>query len=188
MVFAVAMLAGAVPPAWLTREVYHAMSEAVPPSTRRFPVAKSDDEWQASLSPKQYAVLRLHDTEYPGTSPLLEEHRDGRFVCAGCGQPLFLSATKYESGSGWPSFYDAIDGAVGTSEDRALGMRRVEIHCSRCGGHLGHVFPDGPRPTGERYCTNGAALTFEPSEANTERDGSQGTGDRGQGIGQRQLK
>lgn len=125
---------------------------------------KTDAEWQAALSPKQYAVLREHDTEYPGTSPLLGEHRHGMFVCAGCGQPLFSSDTKYESGSGWPSFYDAIAGAVSTGDDRTLGMTRVEIHCSRCGGHLGHVFPDGPRPTGRRYCTNGTALTFEPRD------------------------
>jgi peptide-methionine (R)-S-oxide reductase len=129
-----------------------------------FPVTKTDADWQAALSPTQYAVLRCEDTERPGTSPLLQEHRDGAFLCAGCGQELFASGTKYESGSGWPSFFDARDGAVGTSEDRALGMRRVEIHCSRCGGHLGHVFPDGPRPTGRRYCTNGAALTFKPRE------------------------
>ena len=130
-----------------------------------FAVSKTDEEWQASLTPKQYAVLRRHDTEYPGTSPLLHEHRTGVFVCAGCGQELFASDTKFESGSGWPSFYDAREGAVGTTTDRTLGMSRVEIHCSRCGGHLGHVFPDGPLPTGQRYCTNGAALRFEPAGA-----------------------
>ena len=141
------------------------MTSEKPPSSGSFPVTKTDEEWQASLTPKQFAVLRSHDTEYPGTSPLLEEHRDGTFVCAGCGQPLFVSETKYESGSGWPSFYAAMEGA---HRHRArtvrLGMRRVEIHCSRCGGHLGHVFPDGPRPTGRRYCTNGAALSFKPRE------------------------
>jgi len=136
------------------------MSSQPPSST--FTVTKTDDEWQATLTPTQYSVLRRHDTEYPGTSPLLGEHRPGVFVCAGCGQELFSSVAKYESGSGWPSFYEAREGAVGSSEDRTLGMRRVEIHCSRCGGHLGHVFPDGPRPTGQRYCTNGAALTFKP--------------------------
>jgi peptide-methionine (R)-S-oxide reductase len=130
-----------------------------------FEVTRSDDEWRASLTPAQYAVLRRHGTEYAGTSPLLDEHRPGTFACAGCGQPLFSSETKYESGSGWPSFYAGMDGAVGTSEDRTLGMRRIEIHCSRCGGHLGHVFPDGPRPTGRRYCTNGVALTFTPAGA-----------------------
>ena len=127
-------------------------------------MTKRDEEWQATLTPQQYAVLRQRDTEFPGTSPLLKEHRKGVFVCAGCGQELFVSDTKYESGSGWPSFYDASAGAIGTTEDRALGMARVEIHCSRCGGHLGHVFPDGPLPTGQRYCTNGAALTFKPAE------------------------
>lgn len=134
------------------------------PVAQSFPVVKTDEEWQASLTPRQYAVLRRHDTEHPGTSPLLEEHRDGTFACAGCGQTLFTSETKYESGSGWPSFYAAVENAIGTNEDRALGMSRVEIYCSRCGGHLGHVFPDGPRPTGRRYCTNGAALTFEPAQ------------------------
>lgn len=132
------------------------------PHSRSFAVTKTDDEWQAALSPTQYSVLRRHDTEDPGSSPLLSEHRPGVFVCAGCGQELFSSEAKYESGSGWPSFYEAREGSVGSSEDGTLGMRRVEIHCSRCGGHLGHVFPDGPRPTGQRYCTNGAALTFRP--------------------------
>lgn len=139
------------------------MSDASRGARKVFDVEKPDAEWQASLTPRQYAVLREHDTEYPGTSPLLEEHREGLFVCAGCGQRLFSSGTKYDSGSGWPSFCAAEEGAVGTSEDRKLGMRRVEIHCSRCGGHLGHVFPDGPRPTGQRYCTNGAALVFTPA-------------------------
>ena len=138
------------------------MSEDSQSQAGPFEFTRSDEEWRASLTPRQYAVLRGHDTEYPGTSPLLVEHRDGVFVCAGCGQPLFSSRAKYESGSGWPSFFEAIEGAVGTSEDRTLGTARIEIHCRRCGGHLGHVFPDGPRPTGQRYCTNGAALKFEP--------------------------
>ena len=136
------------------------MPKGSPASSQPFEVDKTDDEWRASLTSKQFSVLRCRDTEYPGTSPLLDEHRDGVFRCAACGQPLFVSGTKFESGSGWPSFYDAIEGAVGTRQDRALGMARTEIYCSRCGGHLGHVFPDGPRPTGQRYCTNGAALTF----------------------------
>jgi peptide-methionine (R)-S-oxide reductase len=164
LTLALTMAAAAAGPAYVTWKGYTTMANELPPPTRTFPVAKTDEDWKASLTPKQYAVLRRHDTEYPGTSPLLEEHRDGTFACAGCGQPLFTSETKYESGSGWPSFYAAIEGAVGTSEDVTLGMRRVEIHCSRCGGHLGHVFPDGPRPTGERYCTNGAALRFEPGQ------------------------
>jgi peptide-methionine (R)-S-oxide reductase len=140
------------------------MTSEKPSPSGSFPVTKTDDEWQAELTPKQYAVLRRHDTEYPGSSPLLREHHPGVFVCAGCGQELFASETKFESGSGWPSFSDAREGAIGTSEDRALGMTRVEIHCTRCGGHLGHVFPDGPLPTGRRYCTNGASLTFKPRE------------------------
>jgi peptide-methionine (R)-S-oxide reductase len=139
------------------------MSKGSPNPAERFEVTRTDKEWQVSLTPRQYAVLRKHDTEHPGTSPLLDEHREGTFVCAACGQPLFSSTTKYESGSGWPSFYAAVDGAVGTSEDWMLGVTRVEIHCNRCGGHLGHVFPDGPRPTGQRYCTNGASLTFVPA-------------------------
>jgi peptide-methionine (R)-S-oxide reductase len=163
-----AMLTVLAGPAYLTWKASTTMPKDAPRSTAGFPVTRTDAEWQASLTPKQFAVLRLHDTEFPGTSPLLDEHRDGTFACAGCGQPLFTSATKYESGSGWPSFYAAIEGAVGTTEDRSLGMARVEIHCSRCGGHLGHVFPDGPRPTGQRYCTNGAALRFEPAGADGE--------------------
>ena len=162
--FALAMTAAAALPATLTWKALATMPKDPTHVARSFPVAKTDEEWQASLTPRQYAVLRRHDTEYPGTSPLLEEHRDGTFACAGCGQMLFTSETKYESGSGWPSFYAAVEGAVGTNKDRSLGMTRVEIYCSRCGGHLGHVFPDGPRPTGRRYCTNGAALSFEPKD------------------------
>jgi peptide-methionine (R)-S-oxide reductase len=123
---------------------------------------KSDAEWRQQLTPEQYHVLREHGTEQAGTSPLLEEHRRGQFRCAGCGQPLFDSQTKFESGSGWPSFYEPLPGAVATEEDRSHFMRRTEVHCARCGGHLGHVFPDGPQPTGLRYCMNGAALGFQP--------------------------
>ena len=122
----------------------------------------TDAEWRSRLTPEQFRVLRAHGTERAGSSPLNSEKRDGSFLCAGCGEALFSSDTKYESGSGWPSFYAPRDGAVGTTEDRSLGMRRTEVHCARCGGHLGHVFPDGPRPTGERYCMNGLALRFEP--------------------------
>jgi peptide-methionine (R)-S-oxide reductase len=114
------------------------------------------------LSPEQYKVLRDHGTERAFTSPLNAEKRQGTFVCAGCGQPLFASDTKFESGTGWPSFFKPLDGAVGTTTDRSWFMVRTEVHCSRCGGHLGHVFPDGPRPTGERYCMNGVAMKFEP--------------------------
>jgi len=125
---------------------------------------KTDAEWRATLTPQQYKVLREHGTEPPGSSPLNHEKRDGTFVCAGCGQPLFSADTKYESGSGWPSFFKPLDSSVETTTDRSHGMTRVEVHCRNCGGHLGHVFPDGPQPTGERYCMNGAALTFDPEK------------------------
>ncbi|HXT68914.1 MAG TPA: peptide-methionine (R)-S-oxide reductase MsrB [Vicinamibacterales bacterium] len=127
-----------------------------------FEVEKSDSAWQESLSPTQYKVLRCHGTEMPGSSPLNSEKRAGTFECAGCGAPLFLSETKFESGTGWPSFYEPMPDAVGTTEDRSHFMTRVEVHCQKCGGHLGHVFPDGPAPTGLRYCMNGAALQFDP--------------------------
>jgi peptide-methionine (R)-S-oxide reductase len=122
---------------------------------------KNDEEWRKSLTPEQYRVLRQHGTERAGTSPLNAEKRDGVFLCAGCSTALFDSKTKYESGSGWPSFYAARDNAVETSPDQSLLMARTEVHCATCGGHLGHVFPDGPKPTGLRYCMNGAALKFE---------------------------
>jgi peptide-methionine (R)-S-oxide reductase len=130
-------------------------------STRSFPVEKTDEEWRETLSPKQYEVLRQHGTELRGTSPLNAEKREGTFFCAGCGQELFESSTKYESGSGWPSFFAPIEGAVETDVDASHFMTRTEVHCSRCGGHLGHVFPDGPAPTGARFCMNGAALSFK---------------------------
>ena len=124
----------------------------------------SDVEWRERLTPEQYRVLRQHGTERPGSSPLNGEKRDGRFLCAACSQTLFDSGEKYESGSGWPSFSAPTDaGAVEERVDDSLGMRRTEVLCSRCGGHLGHVFPDGPEPTGLRYCMNGAALKFDPA-------------------------
>jgi peptide-methionine (R)-S-oxide reductase len=110
-------------------------------------------------------VLRQHGTERAGTSPLDHEKRQGTFVCAGCGQPLFASQTKFNSGTGWPSFYQPLEGAIETSADNTLFMTRTEVHCSRCGGHLGHVFDDGPKPTGLRYCMNGAAMNFRPADA-----------------------
>jgi peptide-methionine (R)-S-oxide reductase len=127
-----------------------------------FPVTKTDDEWQQTLSAEQFYVLRKHGTERPGTSPLNFEKRSGTFKCSACGTPLFDAETKFESGTGWPSFFTPIEGAVGTTTDRTLGMTRTEVHCANCGGHLGHVFPDGPRPTGLRYCVNGVALEFDP--------------------------
>ena len=128
-----------------------------------FEVNRSDEEWRHALSPQQYKVLREHGTEMRGSSPLNAEKRAGEFRCAGCGQPLFSSDTKYESGTGWPSFSAPLQEAVETDTDRSLFMTRTEVHCRRCGGHLGHVFDDGPAPTGLRYCMNGVALTFEPT-------------------------
>jgi peptide-methionine (R)-S-oxide reductase len=123
---------------------------------------KSDKEWQETLSPRQYHVLREHGTERPGSSPLNHEKRSGTFSCAGCGQALFSSDTKFESGTGWPSFWAPLERAIETTKDSSYGMTRTEVHCAACGGHLGHVFPDGPRPTGLRYCMNGAAMAFLP--------------------------
>jgi peptide-methionine (R)-S-oxide reductase len=125
-------------------------------------VEKTDEEWRQTLTPEQFHVLREHGTERAGTSPLNFEKRDGTFSCAACGQPLFASDTKFESGTGWPSFYAPEKGAVETTTDSSHGMERVEVHCKKCGGHLGHVFDDGPNPTGERYCMNGVSLKFEP--------------------------
>ena len=123
---------------------------------------KSDDEWRKMLTPDQFHVLREHGTERAGTSPLNREKRDGTFKCAGCGKPLFSAGTKFESGTSWPSFFRPIEGAIETTTDRSYGTTRIEVHCAQCGGHLGHLFPDGPKPTGERYCMNGVALDFDP--------------------------
>jgi peptide-methionine (R)-S-oxide reductase len=131
----------------------------------KFEVTRTDEEWRRLLTPAQYEVLRLEATEPPGSSPLLFEHRKGIFACAGCGLPLFRSETKFDSGTGWPSFFRPIENAVSTKADRSLGMERTEVHCRRCGGHLGHVFNDGPPPTGLRYCMNGVALKFVPEGA-----------------------
>jgi peptide-methionine (R)-S-oxide reductase len=125
-------------------------------------IPKSEDEWRARLTPEQFQVLRIHGTERAGTSPLNSEHREGMFRCAGCGVELFTSATKFDSGTGWPSFWAPLANAVETTVDRKFGMERTEVHCARCKGHLGHVFSDGPPPTGLRYCMNGVSLTFEP--------------------------
>ena len=131
---------------------------------KNYPVGKTDEEWQQTLDSAAYRVLRKHGTEPAGIHPLNREKREGTYHCAGCGKELYPSDTKYESGSGWPSFYKPKEGAVGTSTDRSAGMERTEVHCSDCGGHLGHVFPDGPQPTGQRFCMNGAALKFEPDQ------------------------
>lgn len=128
-----------------------------------FPFTLTDAEWRARLTPDQYAILREHATERPGTCALNYEKRAGSFACAGCGQTLFISGTKFESGTGWPSFNDPVEGAIGTTIDRSHGMIRIEAHCSNCGGHLGHVFEDGPPPTGLRYCINGEVLDFHPA-------------------------
>ena len=133
-------------------------------TTTQFPVQKTDDQWRDTLSAEQYRVLREHGTERAFTSPLNNEKRQGTFVCAGCGQLLLSSDTKFESGTGWPSFYKPLEGAVGTTIDRSFFTVRTEVHCARCGGHLGHVFPDGPPPTGQRYCMNGVAMKFEPKQ------------------------
>ena len=130
-----------------------------------FEVTHTQAEWRKLLTPEQFAVLRQSATERPFTSPLLNEHRRGLFACAGCDRDLFSSETKFDSGTGWPSFWAPLDKAVGTTEDTSFGMTRTAVHCSRCGGHLGHVFDDGPKPTGLRYCMNGLALSFKPATA-----------------------
>jgi peptide-methionine (R)-S-oxide reductase len=136
---------------------------AKPVAKGRYPVGHTEAEWRRLLTPAQYYILREAGTEQPGSSPLLNEHRKGTFVCAADGNPLFSSATKFDSGTGWPSFFRPLPKGVGTSTDRSLGSVRTEVHCTRCGGHLGHVFDDGPPPTGLRYCMNGDALRFVPA-------------------------
>jgi peptide-methionine (R)-S-oxide reductase len=130
---------------------------------KTYPVRFSEAEWKRRLTPRQYAILRQEGTERPYSSPLNDEHRRGTFICAADGQPLFASTTKFDSRTGWPSFWAALPNAIGTRTDRSFGMARTEVHCAKCGGHLGHVFDDGPKPTGKRYCMNGDAMTFRPA-------------------------
>ncbi|WP_375289237.1 peptide-methionine (R)-S-oxide reductase MsrB [Qipengyuania sp.] len=134
-----------------------------PAQARDFPIERSEAEWRKRLSAQQFAVLRQEATERPYTSPLNKEKREGLFACQGCGNKVYSSRTKYDSGTGWPSFWDAIPGSVGTKTDNKLLMSRTEVHCADCGGHLGHIFDDGPKPTGKRHCINGVALKFIPA-------------------------
>ncbi|WP_291691081.1 peptide-methionine (R)-S-oxide reductase MsrB [Bradyrhizobium sp.] len=136
---------------------------AVSRADETFEVTHSDAQWRKLLTPEQYAVLRQSGTERPFTSPLLSEERPGTFSCAGCALDLFSSTTKFDSGTGWPSFWAPLDKATGTTQDKSFGMVRTAVHCERCGGHLGHVFDDGPKPTGLRYCMNGVAMNFRPA-------------------------
>jgi peptide-methionine (R)-S-oxide reductase len=130
--------------------------------TKTYPVTRTETEWRDLLTPEQYMIMRQHGTERPGSCALLHEKRAGTFSCVGCDSPLFASKVKFESGTGWPSFNDPVPGSVETTRDMSFGMVRIEVHCATCGSHLGHVFPDGPPPTGERYCINGVALKFQP--------------------------
>lgn len=147
--------------AWLSRYLPRS-SKAMTTAKREFEITKTEAEWRKILTSEQFHILRKHGTERAGTSPLDKTSAKGTYVCAACDLPLFTSETKFNSGTGWPSFYAPIAGAIGTSTDKSLFTTRTEVHCRRCGGHLGHVFDDGPQPTGERYCMNGAALKFIP--------------------------
>ncbi|MEA5583739.1 peptide-methionine (R)-S-oxide reductase MsrB [Nodularia harveyana UHCC-0300] len=138
-------------------------SEKMTTSNNQFAITKPEEEWRSILTPEQFRVLRKHGTEPAGSSALDKEYDQGTFVCAGCGQELFTSDTKFNSGTGWPSFFQPIEGAIATTVDRSFFMTRTEVHCSKCGGHLGHVFNDGPAPTGKRYCMNGVSMNFVPA-------------------------
>ena len=150
--------------AFLGLRLFGGGGDAAAQAKKTFEIEKSDAEWRKLLTPAQYNVLRAHGTERPGSSSLNQEKRKGTFVCAGCDLPLFASDTKYESGTGWPSFWEPLPDAVATRTDYKLFLARTEVHCRRCGGHLGHVFDDGPAPTGKRYCMNGIALDFVPDD------------------------
>jgi peptide-methionine (R)-S-oxide reductase len=154
-------VAGGAATLWMARTTGPAAAAA----EGKFEITRTEAEWRALLTPAQYSVLREEGTERAFTSPLNEEKRAGTFACAGCELPLYSSAAKYDSGTGWPSFWESLPGAVGLKEDRSFFMVRTECHCSRCGGHLGHVFDDGPPPTGKRHCINGVALSFTPAQA-----------------------
>lgn len=153
-----AIIGAAIFSPFLTRS-----SAAMAVSRNNFEITKTEEEWREILTPEQFTVLRKHGTERAGTSPLDKNYADGTYVCAGCDLPLFSSTTKFNSGTGWPSFYAPLDNAIETTIDKSFFMTRVEVHCQRCGGHLGHVFNDGPKPTGQRYCMNGVSLKFIPS-------------------------
>ncbi|GIK79225.1 MAG: peptide-methionine (R)-S-oxide reductase MsrB [Pseudorhodoplanes sp.] len=159
------LLAGAAAGIFAWRRQQEDRTMTATKTNKTFELDRTEAEWRQALTPEQFHVLRKHGTERPGSSALNREKRPGMFACAGCGQPLFSSETKYESGTGWPSFWQPLDQAVETSVDRSLFMTRTEAHCRRCGGHLGHVFEDGPKPTGLRYCMNGVAMTFQPKES-----------------------
>jgi peptide-methionine (R)-S-oxide reductase len=145
---------------WLSHNLVWRADDMATSKNTEFEIQKTEDEWRQVLTPEQFHVLRKHGTERAGTSPLDKQYGPGTYVCAGCDLPLFSSETKFDSGTGWPSFYAPLEGGVDTSVDRSFFMTRVEVHCHRCGGHLGHVFEDGPAPTGQRYCMNGVALKF----------------------------
>lgn len=147
---------------WLLRYFPGKAREEMATANPGFEITKTEQEWRQILTPQQFQVLRQHGTERAGTSPLDHQYGKGTYECAGCNLPLFTSDTKFDSGTGWPSFYAPIKGAVGTTTDQSFLMTRVEVHCRRCGGHLGHVFDDGPKPTGQRYCMNGVSLKFIP--------------------------
>ena len=164
--FGVAAIAAAVPAVYaLDDALGGGFGSARAATTEKFAVNFTPAQWHQRLSPAAFAVLREEGTERPFTSPLNDEHRPGVFACAGCALPAYKSQTKFDSGTGWPSFYAPIANAVSQRNDGSLGMSRTEVHCARCGGHLGHVFDDGPKPTGLRYCMNGVALSFTPSRA-----------------------